>query len=494
MGKPTGFLEQTRELPATATPANRIKDYKEFYLEFPGEKTKQQASRCMDCGVPFCHSGCPLGNIIPEFNDAVYRDDWKLAIEILHSTNNFPEFTGRICPAPCESSCVLGINQPPVAIEHIEKSIIEKAYELNLVKPNPPVFRSGKTVAVVGSGPSGLAAAAQLNKAGHNVTVFERADKIGGLLRYGIPDFKLDKKVIDRRLAILKEEGINFKTNADIGNNISVSDLDQFDAVVLCGGSTVPRDLPIPGRELKGIYPAMEFLSQQNKRVAGIFNQIDHRNIPYVNGDLHAADKNVFVIGGGDTGSDCVGTSNRHRAKSITQIELLGKPPVDRDESTPWPLWPMKLRTSSSHEEGAERQWAILTKEFVGNEVGELTGIKLVDIEWVTLDGRPQLKEIEGTERIAPCEIAFLAMGFLHPQYEGMLKEWNIELDARGNVNAKNYQTSNPRIFTAGDMRRGQSLVVWAISEGREAARAIDEYLMGESQLEAKDQGNLMVD
>lgn len=493
MGKPTGFLEQTRELPGYKKPEERIKDYHEFYLDFPEEKTRAQASRCMDCGVPFCHNGCPLGNIIPEFNDAAYNGDWELAIEILHSTNNFPEFTGRICPAPCEASCVLGINQPPVAIEHIEKSIIEKAYELNLVKPNPPIYRSGKTVAVVGSGPSGLAAAAQLNKAGHTVTVFERADRVGGLLRYGIPDFKLDKKVIDRRIAILEEEGITFKTNSDIGNNIPVSELDKFDAVVLCGGSTVPRDLPIPGRQLKGIYPAMEFLSQSNKRVAGIPTEVDHRNIPYANGDLFATEKHVFVIGGGDTGSDCVGTSNRQKAKSITQIELLAKPPLTRDESTPWPLWPMQLRTSSSHEEGAERKWAILTKEFVGNEAGEVTGIKLVDIEWKTVDGRPQFVEIPGTERVEPCDIAFLAMGFLHPQHEGMLKDLGIELDARGNVNAVNHQTSNPKFFTAGDMRRGQSLVVWAISEGREAARAVDVYLTGSTKLEAKDQGKLFV-
>ncbi len=493
MGKPTGFLEQTRELPSYKKAEERIKDYKEFYIEFPEEKTRAQASRCMDCGVPFCHNGCPLGNIIPEFNDAAYNGDWALAIEILHSTNNFPEFTGRICPAPCEASCVLGINQPPVAIEHIEKSIIEKAYELNLVKPNPPVQRTGKKVAVVGSGPSGLAAAAQLNKAGHTVTVYERADRVGGLLRYGIPDFKLDKSVIDRRINILVEEGITFKTNSDIGNNIPVSELDQYDAVVLCGGSTVPRDLPIPGRQLKGIYPAMEFLSQSNKRVSGIPTEIDHRNIPYANGDLFATDKNVFVIGGGDTGSDCVGTSNRHRAKSITQIELLAKPPVGRHESTPWPLWPMQLRTSSSHEEGADRKWAILTKEFVGNEAGELTGIRLVDIEWVTIDGRPQFKEIEGSERVEPCEIAFLAMGFLHPQHEGMLKDLGIALDERGNVKANNYQTSNPKIFSAGDMRRGQSLVVWAISEGREAAKTVDIYLTGSSKLESKDQGKLMV-
>lgn len=493
MGKPTGFLEQTRELPSYKKAEERIKDYKEFYIEFPEEKTRAQASRCMDCGVPFCHNGCPLGNIIPEFNDAAYNGDWALAIEILHSTNNFPEFTGRICPAPCEASCVLGINQPPVAIEHIEKSIIEKAYELNLVKPNPPVQRTGKKVAVVGSGPSGLAAAAQLNKAGHTVTVYERADRVGGLLRYGIPDFKLDKSVIDRRINVLVEEGITFKTNSDIGKNIPVSELDQYDAVVMCGGSTVPRDLPIPGRQLKGIYPAMEFLSQSNKRVSGIPTEIDHRNFPYENGDLFATDKNVFVIGGGDTGSDCVGTSNRQRAKSITQIELLAKPPVGRHESTPWPLWPMQLRTSSSHEEGADRKWAILTKEFVGNEAGELTGIRLVDIEWVTIDGRPQFKEVDGSERVEPCEIAFLAMGFLHPQHEGMLKDLNIALDERGNVKANNYQTSNPKIFSAGDMRRGQSLVVWAISEGREAAKAVDIYLMGSSKLESKDQGKLMV-
>lgn len=494
MGKPTGFIEYNRELPKYKDPKERIHDYKEFYLEFPEKKTREQAARCMDCGVPFCHNGCPLGNIIPEFNDAAYHGDWEMAIEILHSTNNFPEFTGRICPAPCEASCVLGINQPPVAIEHIEKSIIEKAWELQLVKANPPQTRTGKKVAVVGSGPSGLAAAAQLNKAGHTVTVFERADQVGGLLRYGIPDFKLEKWVIDRRVKVLEEEGITFKTNADIGNNIPASSLLQdFDAVVLCGGSTVPRDLPIPGRDLKGINPAMEFLSQQNKRVAGIPTEVDHRNVAYANGDIWATDKHVIVIGGGDTGSDCVGTSNRHGASSVTQIELLGKPPVGRDESTPWPLWPMQLRTSSSHEEGCERQWSILTKEFVGNDKGEVTGIKLVDIEWVTENGRPTFKEIAGTERIVPCDLALLAMGFLHPQHSGMLEQLELKIDNRGNVEANNYQTSNPKVFSAGDMRRGQSLVVWAISEGREAARAVDIYLMGETKLEAKDQGRLYV-
>ena len=494
MGKPTGFLEFTRELPKYKDAKERINEYKEIYLEFAEEKTKTQAARCMDCGVPFCHNGCPLGNIIPEFNDATYNNDWKLAADILLSTNNFPEFTGRICPAPCEASCVLGINQPPVAIEHIEKSIIEKAFELNLIKPQIPKERTGKKVAVVGSGPAGLAAAAQLNKAGHSVTVFERADRIGGLLRYGIPDFKLEKTVVERRVKLMEEEGIVFKTNTNIGVDISLDELNKkFDAIILSGGSTIPRDLPIPGREFKGVFPAMEFLSQQNKRVSEIKTEADHQGKKYENGDIFATDKNVIVIGGGDTGSDCVGTSNRHKAKSVTQIELLSKPPVNRAESTPWPLWPMQLRTSSSHEEGCERQWSILTKEFIGNEKGELTGLKIVEIEWKTVDGKPQLIEIEGTEKILQCELALLAMGFVHPQHEGMLKQLPVELDERGNVKANNYMTSVDKIFTAGDMRRGQSLVVWAISEGRECAREVDIFLMGESLLEAKDKGLLYV-
>jgi glutamate synthase (NADPH/NADH) small chain len=494
MGKPTGFLEFTRELPTYKDAKERINEYKEIYLEFAEEKTKTQAARCMDCGVPFCHNGCPLGNIIPEFNDAVYNNDWKLASDILLSTNNFPEFTGRICPAPCESACVLGINQPPVAIEHIEKSIIEKAFELGLVKPSIPKERTGKKVAVVGSGPAGLAAAAQLNKAGHNVTVFERADRIGGLLRYGIPDFKLEKTVVERRVKLMEEEGIVFKTNTNIGVDISLNDLEtNFDAVILSGGSTVPRDLPIPGRQFKGVFPAMEFLSQQNKRVSEITPEVDHRGSKYENGDIFATGKNVIVIGGGDTGSDCVGTSNRQSAASVTQIELLSKPPENRAESTPWPLWPMMLRTSSSHEEGCERKWSILTKEFVGNEKGELTGLKIAEIEWKTVDGRPQMVEIEGTEQILPCELALLAMGFVHPQHEGMLQQLPVELDERGNVKANNYKTAVDKIFTAGDMRRGQSLVVWAISEGRECAREVDIFLMGESLLEAKDRGMLDV-
>ena len=475
MGKPTGFKEYKRELPPTIDPKERINNYREFYLDFGEERSKQQAARCMDCGIPFCHSGCPLGNKIPDFNDAAYRGDWKEAAEILLSTNNFPEFTGRICPAPCESSCVLGINKPPVTIEFIEKTIIEKAFELDLIKPKPPHKRSGKKVAIVGSGPAGLAAAAQLNKAGHTVTVFERDDQIGGLLRYGIPDFKMEKWTIDRRIKIMEVEGINFRTNANVGENVAVQDLiDNFDALLLTGGCTIPRDLPIPGRELKGVHFAMEFLTQQNRRVAGL---------PVLEEELWATDKNIVVIGGGDTGSDCVGTSNRHKAKSITQIELMTKPPTDRSKVNPWPEWPMVLRTSSSHEEGCEREWSILTKEFIGNEKGELTGLKLVDIEW----GKDGFQEIKGSERIIPCEMALIAAGFTNPQKEGLLEQLHLELDERHNVKAENYQTSMPAVFAAGDMRRGQSLVVWAISEGREAAIAIDKFLTGSSILESKD-------
>jgi glutamate synthase (NADPH/NADH) small chain len=485
MGNPKGFLKHTRELPEYRPVEERIQDYNDLYQPFSDEKTTIQASRCMDCGVPFCHNGCPLGNIIPEFNDAVYNEDWEYAFEILSSTNNFPEFTGRICPAPCEKACVLGINQPPVAIEHIEKSIAEKAYELGYAKANPPAVRTGKTVAVVGSGPAGLAAAAQLNKAGHTVTVFERADRIGGLLRYGIPDFKLEKWTIDRKIALMEEEGVVFKTSTNIGVDVPVSELtDNFDAIVLCGGSTVPRDLPIKGRGFKGVHFAMDFLTQNNKRVAG--DEIPENQV------VMATDKNVLVIGGGDTGSDCVGTSNRHKAKSVTQIELLGKPPVNRHESTPWPLWPMELRTSSSHEEGCDRKWAILTKEFVGDKNGNLKAVKLVDIEWkVGEDGRSTFVEVEGSVREIPCELALLAIGFVHPLHDGMLQQLKVELDNRGNVKDHDYATSVEKIFVAGDMRRGQSLVVWAIAEGREAAKKVDEFLMGESHLEARDEGVL---
>lgn len=493
MGKPTGFLEFTRELPKKRDVTERVHDYKEIEQPFNESQTQQQAARCMDCGTPFCHSGCPLGNIIPEFNDAVYEQNWEYAWEILSTTNNFPEFTGRICPAPCESACVLGINKPPVAIEFIEKSIAEIAFKNGYIQPQPPLKRTGKTIAVVGSGPAGLAAATQLNKAGHTVTVFERADQIGGLLRYGIPDFKLEKWTISRRQAVMEAEGITFRTGVNVGVDIKAKDLlANFDLVMLTGGSTVPRDLPIPGRDLKGIYPAMEFLSQQNKRVAGLALEVDHRGVPYANGDLQATGKHVVVIGGGDTGSDCVGTSNRHGATSITQIELMPMPPKERADSTPWPHWPMMLRTSTSHEEGCERHWSINTKAFIGDEHGNLKALRLVDLEWKNEGGRMQMVEVPGSERDVPCELALLAAGFLHPQHDGLIADLGLELDERKNVKTNKYQTvTNPKVFAAGDMRRGQSLVVWAISEGREAARAADCYLMGESMLEAKSQSML---
>ncbi len=483
MGKPTGFMEFTRELPAKRLPQERIHDYREFIERYPDEKLNQQSARCMDCGIPFCHNGCPLGNIIPEFNDAIYRKNWLEAYEILSSTNNFPEFTGRICPAPCETSCVLGINQPAVTIEEIEKHIIEIAFDKGFVKARKPNLRTGKKVAVVGSGPAGLAAAAQLNDAGHLVTVFERDDAPGGLLRYGIPDFKLEKWVIDRRLNIMEEEGIIFRCNANVGVDVSINDLlREYHAIVLAGGSTIPRDLKVPGRELKGVYFAMEFLKQQNKRL----NKKD------VGGeDIFATGKNVVVIGGGDTGSDCVGTSNRHQAINITQFELLPEPPKTRTQYMPWPTYPMTLKTSSSHEEGANRRWGVATKEFLGDENGNLKALKVVELAWKFAEqDRPAgVEEVPGTEKELPCELALLAMGFVHPQHQGLLQELEIELDERGNVKAseKAYQTNIAKVFTAGDMRRGQSLVVWAISEGRECARKVDEYLVGYSLLESKD-------
>ncbi len=487
MGKPTGFLEFSREMPAKRPVKERIDDYREFIEKYPAQKLNQQSARCMNCGVPFCHSGCPLGNVIPEFNDAVYRQNWQEAYDILTSTNNFPEFTGRICPAPCESACVLGINQPPVAIEEIERHIIEIAFEKGFVKARKPNLRSGKKIAVVGSGPAGMAAAAQLNTAGHSVTVYERDDAPGGLLRYGIPDFKLEKWVIDRRISLLEEEGVVFINNTEVGKDISVSDLlRQYNAIVLTGGSTIPRDLPIPGRELKGVHFAMDFLKQQNKRVSGLYDSKQEA--------ILATEKNVVVIGGGDTGSDCVGTSNRQDAKSITQFELLPKPSETRTAAMPWPTYPMVLKVTSSHEEGCERQWAVATKEFVGDGKGNLKALKIVDLEWtVGENGRASFTEIKNSEREIPCELALLAMGFVHPQHEGLVNELGVELDERGNVRAgeKVFQTNIAKIFAAGDMRRGQSLVVWAISEGRECARKVDEFLMGHSVLETKD-SNLM--
>jgi len=487
MGKATGFLEVDRELPKHKSPEERILDYKEFYLDFPNKNTESQASRCMDCGVPFCHSGCPLGNIIPEFNDAVYRQDWKGAYEILSSTNNFPEFTGRICPAPCEAACVLGINKPPVTIEHIEKTIIEKAYANGWVKPIQPEIRTGKKVAVVGSGPAGLAVAAQLNKAGHSVTVFERDDVGGGLLRYGIPDFKLDKAVVQRRIDLMIESGIEFKFNANVGVDVDIKKLEkEFDAIALTGGATAGRDLPIPGRELKGVYFAMEFLKDNSKRVQGSKILRDE--------PINVKDANVLVIGGGDTGSDCVGTSNRHKAKSITQIELLPKPGDKRGKEDAWPKWPNVLRTSTSHNEGCERFWSVNTKEFIGDKKGNLTGVKVCDIEWETPEPgkRPGFKEVEGSERVIDAEFAFLSIGFVGPETDGMISQLGLELDGRGNVKTDaQYQTSNEKVFSAGDMRTGQSLVVRCISEGRECARSIDEFLTGEiSNLEAREESH----
>lgn len=486
MGKATGFKEYNRELPDKVSPAERVKNYKEFEGLYPEQKLNEQSARCMNCGIPFCHSGCPLGNIIPEFNDAVYRKNWEEAYQLLSSTNNFPEFTGRICPAPCESACVLGINKPPVAIEEIEKHIIEIAFEKNLVKRTAPLVKTGKKVAVVGSGPAGLAAAAQLVKAGHAVTVYERDDKPGGLLRYGIPDFKLEKWVVERRVQVMEEDGVVFQCNVEVGKDIAADELVRNnDAVVLAGGSTIPRNLPIPGRELKGIHFAMDFLKQQNKRVSDIGFDAE---------DIFATGKDVVIIGGGDTGSDCVGTSNRQGAKSIHQFEVMMKPPVDRTHSMPWPSYPMILKTTSSHEEGCQRYWGINTKEFLGDADGNLRALKVTDVTWETdIMGRPmKFVEVEGSEREIECQRVFLAMGFVHPQHEGMLNSLNVHLDERKNVKAKEgvYRTNVSKVFTAGDMRRGQSLVVWAISEGRECARKVDEFLMGHSILESKDAVN----
>ena len=478
MGSIDGFMKIGRDLPKTRDPKERVKDYKEFYVPHSEELSKKQASRCMDCGVPFCHKGCPLGNIIPDFNDAVHNDDWNRATDLLLETNNFPEFTGRICPAPCEGACVLGINKPPVAIEHIEKSIIEKAFESGKIQPNPPIKRKLSSVAVIGSGPAGLAAADQLNKAGYQVTVFERDEKIGGLLRFGIPDFKLEKWVVERRVNLLIAEGITFKTNIEVGVDLSISDLkNQFTAVLLATGATIPRDIDISGRNLKGIHFAMDFLTQQNKRVS---------ELGFDKEDIFATDKNVIVIGGGDTGSDCIGTSNRQGAKSVTQFELLDKPGVSRGIHNPWPEWPLVLRTSSSHEEGVDRTWSVLTKSFIGDENGNISGLKTVKVVWEN----GKFNEIPETEKIYPCDLVLIAVGFVHTQKEGLLDQLNINLDERGNVKAQNYKTNVDKVFTAGDMRRGQSLVVWAIQEGREAARALDQSLSGKSSLASKERSS----
>lgn len=471
MADPKGFLKYTRVAAPDLSAVERIQNYNEFHLRLPDSEFLHQAARCMDCGIPFCHNGCPLGNLIPEWNDLAYREHWEDAIKRLHATNNFPEFTGKLCPAPCEESCVLGVNQPAVNIKMIEDTIIHTAFEEGWVKAEPPLKRTGKKVAVVGSGPSGLAAAAQLNRAGHSVVVFERASRIGGLLRYGIPDFKIEKWIIDRRLAILEEEGIEFRTNVNVGFDIEGQELlSQFDAVVLCGGSTVPRDLPVPGRELKGVHFAVDFLTQQNHLNAG-----DELTVEAIS----AKGKHVVVIGGGDTGSDCVGTSIRQGASSVTQVEIMPKPPTERAESTPWPLWSYKMRSSSSHEEGCVRDWDVLTKSFTGKS-GVVENLNAVRVKW---EGR-NMSEVAGSEFTMKCDLALLAMGFLYPQHDGPIQQLGVDLNDRGNVNVNSrFQTNVPKVFSAGDMRRGQSLIVWAISEGRECARGVDEYLMGRTDL-----------
>jgi glutamate synthase (NADPH/NADH) small chain len=464
MGKVTGFMEYTRELPGRRDPAARVKDWLEIYQPFPEDHLRLQAARCMDCGVPFCHTGCPLTNIIPDWNDLVYRGHWKEAVRQLHATNNFPEFTGRICPAPCEASCVLGINEPAVTIKQIEKTIIDRAFEEGYIGPEPAVMPSGKRVAIVGSGPAGLAAAQQLARAGHDVTVFEKNDRIGGLLRYGIPNFKMEKHLIDRRVEQMRGEGVKFETNAHVGGNVAVEDLRrEFDAILLAGGAEQPRNLHVPGRELKGIHFAMEFLPQQNRVCEG-------DSVP---DQILATGKRVIIIGGGDTGADCLGTSHRQGARSVTQFELLPKPPDTRSPLTPWPLWPMQLRIESSHEEGGTRDWSVHTVKFSGDEHGNVKQLHAVRVT-------PKVEPLPGTGFTVEADLVLLAMGFTGPVKNGMIEQFGVELEPRGNVAADgNYMSSVPGVFAAGDMRRGQSLVVWAIAEGRKAAEGIDRYFRG---------------
>ncbi len=470
MGKVTGFMEYTREVPARRPVPERVNDFQEVYQEFPEQKLRIQGARCMDCGVPFCHTGCPLNNIIPDWNDLVYRDRWKEAIRALHATNNFPEFTGRVCPAPCEAACVLGINSPPVTIKNIEQAIIEHAFQEGWVHPEPPSSRTGKRVAIVGSGPAGLAAAQQLNRAGHTVTVFEKADRIGGLLRYGIPDFKLEKRILDRRLEQMEREGVVFKTRKHVGVNVPVEELRfEFDAILLAGGAESPRDLNVPGRELKGIHFAMEYLPQQNRHLAG----------DAVAGQILATGKRVLIIGGGDTGADCLGTSHRQRPASVHQFEILPMPPLERSPSTPWPLWPIQLRTESAHQEGGIREWAVATTRLSGDENGHVK-----QLHGIRVGPPPKFEPLPGTDFTLDVDLVLIAMGFLGPVKNGMIEALGVNLDARGNVEADaNHMTSVSGVFAAGDMRRGQSLVVWAIAEGRKAARGIHKYLQDETQL-----------
>jgi len=479
MGKITGFLEIKRETPARRPVAERIHDWQEVYLPFESEKLQKQGARCMDCGIPFCHQGCPLGNLIPDWNDLVYRDRWREAIDRLHATNNFPEFTGRLCPAPCEGSCVLGINDDPVTIKQVEVGIIEHAFDEGWVAATPAAVRTGKTVAVVGSGPAGLAAAEQLNRAGHAVTVFEKADRVGGLLRYGIPEFKMEKRFLDRRLRLMEASGIVLKTGVHVGTTLPVATLrSEFDAVVLAGGAEWPRDLPIPGRELDGIHFAMDYLTMQNHRSQG-------DAVPD-EGFITAKDKHVVIIGGGDTGADCLGTAHRQGARSVTQFEILPRPPQERDAlANPWPLWPNIFRVSSAHEEGGAREYSINTTHFTGKD-GRVTTLHVVRVEMVTEEARSSFRPLAGTEHQLDADLVLLAMGFLGPRRDGMLTELGVKLTDRGTVwRDANWMTSVPGIFTAGDMQRGQSLIVWAIAEGRSAARGVDRYLMGTSELPA---------
>jgi glutamate synthase (NADPH/NADH) small chain len=474
VGKVTGFMEYARVDPSKRPVAERVKDYREFELPVIQDELKLQGARCMDCGVPFCNTGCPLGNLIPDWNDHVYRGDLNAALDSLHATNNFPEVTGRVCPAPCEASCVLNINDDPVSIKLIERAIIDIAWENKRVLPRPAQRSTGKSVAVVGSGPAGLAAAQQLARAGHSVTVFERSDRIGGLLTYGIPDFKMEKHLVHRRVEQMKAEGVQFRTSVDIGIDMSARELKQnYDAVCLAGGSRKPRDLPVPGRELSGIHFAMDFLEQQNRRVAG-------DTVPD-SVALLATGKKVVVIGGGDTGSDCIGTSNRQGAVSVTNFEIMPRPPDDPSPTTPWPLWPLMLRTSSSHDEGVARDFAVSTVRFTGDSNGRVTGIDCVRVE--IKEGRFQ--PVPGSEFHVPADLVLLAMGFVHPVHEGMLTELGVKLDARGNVKVDaDFMSSEAGIFAAGDMQRGQSLVVWAIADGRKAAAGIDQYLVGQTELQ----------
>ena len=483
MGKTTGFLEIERTDRMSEDVAERVKTWREFVQPLPAEVTQDQGARCMDCGVPFCHDGCPVNNLIPDWNDLIYRGNWREALDTLHATNNFPEFTGRICPAPCEEACTLNINSNPVAIKTIECAIIDKGFEENWVSPLPPSESTGKTVAVIGSGPAGMAAAQQLARAGHIVTLFEKNDRIGGLLRYGIPDFKMEKHLIDRRMEQMREEGVNFRTGVDVGVDIPGETIRRdFDAVVLSGGSEKPQDIPVPGRDLKGIHYAMEFLIQQNKRVAGD-NTVPSKE---KDGAILAKDRHVVVIGGGDTGSDCIGTSHRQGALSVTQLEILDRPPDHENKDLVWPYWPLKFRTSSSQEEGAAREFSVTTKSFKDDGQGGVGALDCTRIEWVKGDdGRMTLADVPGSGFEIKADLVLLAMGFVHPEHDGLLTELNLARDERGNVKADTlkYQTSITNVFAAGDMRRGQSLVVWAIREGRQCARAVDQFLIGHSAL-----------